>query len=317
MGLLKKRYGLVLAFCALFAVNSLPVPSCAQAPDIRPGCDPEFMDAIEARAWVHGQRRITQNQNFILKPDSVIEYSCFDQFVTYLGANPNGRRFSENFPPYPNWENISGITDTSLDTALAEVVSGPLNAYVQLPFAHSFLAGRTVAPAPPPPAAGQYTCNTMSQVWKLARCFNFVENRTGEYVLGDDDFYDFPWYAGNEPRRIPTQFQTCTTPTTINAAVTETYRGQGQDGQHGTEWEGFVIATELNPNTGNTFNNGGFYEEDPIPTQVILDFVLPGDCGEAAMVPTGVMVVIPGHASWQENVCSKPSCSYNGSECVQ
>src|SRR5690349_5990742 len=52
-------------------------------------CDPEYMDALEARAYLEAQREVAQNQNFILKPDSVLEYTCFDMFLGHFAADHN------------------------------------------------------------------------------------------------------------------------------------------------------------------------------------------------------------------------------------
>lgn len=314
MGQRKNRYGFVLAFCAFMAAGGMFTAVQAAAPDARPGCDPEFMDAIEARAWLHGQRRISQNQSLIYKPDSVLEYSCFNQYLGYLAANPQGRRFSENHPPYPTWPVVSGISDTSLDFALFEVVYNPLVSYLGSNFGHTFLGGRTVDAGGQAPQWGQFNCSAMSYVWRLARCSDFAENEQGTYNVGDDEFYDFPWYAANDPRRLPAEYEACRPPEQqIRAAMIETYRGEGQDGQHGTEWESFVLMEENTPAIDTTQ-----YEEDPIPTDVILDFVLPGDCAQSAVVPTGVMIEIPSdNIEHQEFVCSKPACSYDGSACVE
>lgn len=44
-------------------------------------CDPAFYDVLSDRAWMEAQREITQNQNIITRPDSVLSMSCFDQFL--------------------------------------------------------------------------------------------------------------------------------------------------------------------------------------------------------------------------------------------
>ncbi len=44
-------------------------------------CDPAFYDVISNRAWMEAQREITQNQNIVTRPDSVLSMSCFDQFL--------------------------------------------------------------------------------------------------------------------------------------------------------------------------------------------------------------------------------------------
>ncbi len=59
-------------------------PTSGQAPEPAPSaCDPDYYETLEARAWLEAQREITQNQNLITKPDSVLQYTCFDK---HLGA---------------------------------------------------------------------------------------------------------------------------------------------------------------------------------------------------------------------------------------
>ena len=57
-------------------------------------CDPDYYESLEARAWLEAQREITQNQNLIFKPDSVLEYTCFDNHLREL-ADHADEMFSE------------------------------------------------------------------------------------------------------------------------------------------------------------------------------------------------------------------------------
>lgn len=45
-------------------------------------CDSEFLDVIKARGWMQAKRELEVAQSTIVKPDSVLTYSCFDQRVT-------------------------------------------------------------------------------------------------------------------------------------------------------------------------------------------------------------------------------------------
>ncbi len=315
MGHLKNRYGLTLVLCAFLAISGVFSP--VRAMDPLPPCDSEFMDAIEARGWLMAQRRISQNQNFIFKPDSVIEYSCFNQLIGWLSTNPGGRRFSENYPIYPQWGPIGGIDEFSLDFALFEQVYKPMIQYMAPNFGHTYLGGRIIDAGGTAPPWGEYNCDAMQHVWHRARCIDFIEDNfgslEGEYILSNDDFYDFPWYAVNDPRTLPAEYGICEPLTDmINAAMIETYRGEGQDGMHGDEWLTFVLLDENNP----YILDGLFYFEDPILAIEILELVLPNDCPASAMVPTGVMVEIPRLGGWQEHICSKPGCSFDGAQCV-
>ena len=60
-------------------------------------CSPVIWDNFKNRAWEEGQREITQNQNLIARPDSVLSMTCFDQF-----ANHFSKYGSEHFPSSPD-----------------------------------------------------------------------------------------------------------------------------------------------------------------------------------------------------------------------
>ena len=66
--------------------------------DERNTCDPEFWDVLKDRSWMEAQRELTQNQNLIPRPDSVLEMTCFDSFLDELGSHADS-----NFPSNPNW----------------------------------------------------------------------------------------------------------------------------------------------------------------------------------------------------------------------
>ena len=63
----------------LLAVTILvqPKTACAVGVPAPTSCDPEYMDALEARAYMEAQREIAQNKNLIFKPDSLLDYPCF------------------------------------------------------------------------------------------------------------------------------------------------------------------------------------------------------------------------------------------------
>ncbi len=83
-----KRFGVLrvcVTVCAsLFA--SFIISGSSHAQFAASPCDPNYYKSLEARAWLEAQREITQNQNLILKPDSVLEYTCFDKHLGVLAA---------------------------------------------------------------------------------------------------------------------------------------------------------------------------------------------------------------------------------------
>lgn len=62
----------------------------AQIPDT---CDADYYDVLRARSYVEGKREMEVAQRIILKPDSVLEYSCFNDALNDLGNFPS--HFSE------------------------------------------------------------------------------------------------------------------------------------------------------------------------------------------------------------------------------
>jgi len=158
------------------------------------GCDPEYYDSLEARAWLEAQREITQNQNLIFKPDSVLEYTCFDKFV---GELAHSGLFSES----GRWG--SGLGGDSLDKALDKTVMEPLFTYYTNNFPHAFLGGRlgySYNMASRGSGLSGYFCDTMNKIWQQAKCMNFVDNET------NDGFFTFEQYRdGADKRALPTQ----------------------------------------------------------------------------------------------------------------
>ena len=301
---------------SLFTVSLLIVLSSwsvANAQLADSSCSPQVMDAMESKAWLHGQRRIAQNKNLIYKPDSVIEYSCFNQALGVVSAGPQ-RKFSEE---ETYWGPITAINGTTLDYAFFEVIVTPMINYLNANFSHTYLNDRMPSAGGAPPVLGTFNCPAIAAVWEVARCDQFNSQDD------TDGFYDFPWYVANDPRQLPGIF-TCTPDTRIAAALTEAYRGAGAS--HGTEFTDYALVTE-NPN--DTVN----YDEDPIMDAWNNAFpahttrIIAGACSDSAMVPTGVVVeryeptigatsVTGGTLQYDEHFCSKPGCSYDGSACV-
>jgi hypothetical protein len=57
---------------------AVPLYAGAQTTDTEgPGCDPGFRKAMSAAAWMTGQREVEVAEKLLLKPDSVMQYTCF------------------------------------------------------------------------------------------------------------------------------------------------------------------------------------------------------------------------------------------------
>jgi hypothetical protein len=200
-------------------------------------CDPDYYESLKSRAWLEAQREITQNQNLIFKPDSVLEYTCFDKYLNAL-AQDGINMFSET----QRWGVI--LQPTSLDSALQRMVGAAAQQYVQANFGHSFLGGRSGTDySLQPVTPGGYSCDMMLKVWKEAKCMNFVPNPN------EDGFYTFEQYRDNPDHRyLPTR---C-------GSITSDWNQNIQDAYAGVPWTEDSVKTfldKLDPaNCNNTAN---------------------------------------------------------------
>lgn len=265
----------------------LPASALAGAAPPSTPCDPQYMDALEARAYLEAQREISQNQNLIYKPDSVLEYSCFEGFLNAASRNFGDRPFSES----ARWL-TTGVNESSTDSALSNVVGSALSNYLSQNFPHTFLNGRTNADYSLSGVSGAaYSCGMMARVWDAAKCKNFFDD------ISVDAFFDFPKYASTDPRKYPPTSAACTPPGGINTAL------------------GIAFNTKQASHTLNPENpyDPAAYTEDPVKTY--LDKILPkGVKGTTCADPiyTGVIVVRKDFnpPKYKDAVCPNPGCSY-------
>ena len=248
-----------------------------------PGCDPEYFESLQSRAWLEAQREITQNQNLISKPDSVLEYTCFDLYLNELADHAKDM-FSET----QRWGQIRGIRTTgdgSTDQALEQVVGSALRTYVSQNFEtggtdgpYDLLGGRLSGTdhEMTQPVSGnnaQYQCDIMRQVWQQAKCMNFIDNEE------HDGFYTFDEYRDYDPdhRFLPAECP------------------------HVARWEDDIRTATVNEDTP--------WEEDDVET--FLDQLDPDNCQQSGVVSTGFNVYSRTKPTEEWKVCIAPGCSYN------
>lgn len=243
-------------------------------------CDTLYYESLSARAWLEAQREISQNQNIILKPDSVFQYTCFDGLMREL-ADAAGNMLSET--------NAYGgpLASGSFAGALNDLVNNSLITYVNNNYGgstYNLLSGHTAAlgmyHTPTTVSSGTnapYSCDIMSRVWQAAKCINFVTNSAS------DGFYTFGEYASNlDVRHLP---NSCTP---ING-----------------NWAG-NLATAL---------TSGPWTNDPVDTY--LELTEPDDCTGVSCtcdgdpVPTGLTVINQQFPTgYAEHICLQPGCRY-------
>ncbi len=182
---------LFVMFLMSYSANAAPV--IADTP-----CDSKYYETLAARAWLEAQREITQNQNIILKPDSVFEYTCFDRLLSEL-ADHASQMLSET-GAYG-----SPLGSNSMDNALNNLVGTALISYVGSNFGYypGLLGGHISATGikhtPSSISAGAYSCDIMERVWKAAKCINFITDNT------HDGFFTFQEYSTQaDKRHLPT-----------------------------------------------------------------------------------------------------------------
>lgn len=274
---------LSLLFLAIFTPHKAKAVSViADTP-----CDPLYYESLSARAWLEAQREITQNQNLILKPDSVFEYTCFDRLVYELAEHAD--QMLSGTTSY-----LMGLNSGSMDGALVDLVGNSLTAYIDGSFGsksggggYSMLANHTsalgiYASMQPVNAAPAYSCDIMGRVWNAAKCMNFITNSAS------DGFYTFDEYTTSivDKRHLPT----ACAPITGN-------------------WAGNLTAALTSGNWTN----------DPVQTYVAE--TTPQSCAATGTcacsgdpIPTGLRIVGVGATTtvtpYDEHICLQPGCFY-------
>lgn len=293
---------LLLSLFTLLGVIAGQQQAFAQAVVAEQPCDPAVYQQMASRAWLESEREIMQNQNLIFKADSVLEYTCFDQFLS-KAAWEGGDIFSHTtyFGPLI----LDRSPATGLEYALERTVYTPFEAYRTENFQHSLLGGRghfvgldnqpgtqIIATSTPQ----TYNCAVMTEVWAVAKCLNFVENNRFNQT---DSFYPFETIVG------------------INGA--NNVRGYDEiiDTRHyppGMECNSTGLK-QWTPASIEAANRGdALYQFQSPLGEIFLDVfrrTTPGAC--TAPIMTGVEVVLPGGARHDDGVCSNPGCTFNKS----
>jgi hypothetical protein len=157
-------------------------PNAAGSPNTKKStskaCDADFMNQIYARAFLESEREVVLAGVAIRKPDSVLEYTCFDKLALDL-AEKNNMIFA----------NKSTSANSFLPNSVSQYLSGS--------FSHKFL-GRDGGSDPDYTAGGGgggYSCDMMDSVNLLARCMDFDQD--------GHQFYSFETLATLDPRTLP------------------------------------------------------------------------------------------------------------------
>lgn len=270
-----KKY---MTMCTIVAMSCF-ISYSASAQFADTPCDPQYYKSLESRAWLEAQREITQNQNLIFKPDSVLEYTCFDKQLEELADHAKDM-FSETARWDADGVEVIEDRENSMDDSLETLVADGLGKYDDANFSHNLLGGRISRNyiTDTNIDGGNYTCNVMQDVWLKAKCMDFIDREAS------DGFFTFAEYAdGDDKRILPTQ---C---------------GNNAD------WEG-------NINKANAVG-GDPWQSDDVNTYLNVLFPETG-CGSGtrSYVRTGLKVTTKGEEI-EEHICVVPGCAWNGSTC--
>jgi len=247
-------------------------------------CDPAYYESMENRAWLEAQREITQNQNLIFKPDSVLAYTCFHGYLSEL-ADHAEQMFSENVRWGTDVLGTSPPQNEHMNNALESLVTNALQTYINANFIspgdQRLLGGRSTNTSDPIPAnianGESYECEIMNTVWMEAKCYDFMATE-------GDGFFTFEQYADGaaSARQFP---EPC-------------------DAEPEALYTSSITAAGLNPDTGPPWP-----QDD---TLTYLDRMDTAECGNFEPIPTGVIVSRPiqDPQVYFEGVCLQPGCHY-------
>ena len=284
---------MILAFCMVHGTASanlfLPCsPGIPCAQDQSPpsnsenqACDTQFQSQMIARALVQSERDSTHGQTFITKPDSVLEYTCFDRMLA--GSVQHAASLFSTGQRNP-WQNQSG----PLAGHLEELVYKALVNYTNLNYGHGFVGDRFPpldSTLYPPSFASSFVCQHMARVWANVQCSN---------AMGDTEFnnYTIRGLIENDPRSFN------------NASCSL-----------GTNIDDNLLAASLNPTFAGVDRMRAFHSalEDcgaPIPTGALFEKIS-GEVGTAGRIENEQRTI------HRDYVCTAPGCYFDGASCVR
>lgn len=292
-------------------------------------CAPELMQAMEARAWMETDREYIQTMNLMTKPDSVLEYSCFDQLVSLTGELP-AEIFSDD---ETKWLLSTGglphIDNVSTDIALQEVVGIALFTFLFSNHGHTYLGDRTpLLGAVPPRSPGDFDCGALNYVWEQAKCIDFGEYRDS-FAPGRtefDMFYDFYWYENNDPRDLPLDQPACTVLSGVWDTAIATSFNDDMDSPQDRRSDRYILpeSDEVLFSSASPYgvelvqpistSSAGLYVEMMVEQANTL-------FNECMTIPTGVQVTREAGISYSsvtygDATCPNPQCYFDQSACV-
>jgi len=298
----------------------------------RNSCDADFMNQIYARSYLETNREVMISGLLVTKPDSILEYTCFDQQVRDTavdgGALFSDSRFWTNggvFDSVPNPGSTYPTTidinvfmgDEKLDNSLNALVMNSLNTFVKTnTFDHDFLGGvmsgfnNTIAANV---AAAGTACPHMNAVWNFAKCENI--NDTTFFMRFEELVNPTSPPSSADPRNTIALGAGSCAANFINADLIAVANNNA-----GTTHLPPTPPPPATPPPDAYSDNAGEYAfKDRLVTYV--DFYNSSSC--ESPIPTGLLVTqveldyssdpptIVRTEEFEEHVCPNPGCFYN------
>ncbi len=294
-------------------------------------CDPEYYESLQAKAWMEAQREITQNQNFIRKPDSVLQYTCFDRYINIINTEVAGLIESDAATRWgaPRPALSTAVLDGLLMVPMAEYLQGNfgVSATTGGDSGYTLLGGYATTDLGADPAIGainasgyydmidmttalnrSYACDVMNVVWEAMRCTNFIEDPATQGFFTLEDYAGFT----DDLRQVNYDgaTRTCGGP-----AGADTWVGS------------YGEALGANPAIGATDTRGWAISA---PVSYRSNFEPPpgtgtNPCAASPRFRTGLLVTSPNVVgNYPETICTMAGCIFegdpadpvNGGECV-
>jgi hypothetical protein len=198
----------------------VPPPS-GDGPQELSSCAADIWTGMVNQAMMQSRREDIMNKRYIVKPDSVLQYSCFNDDMRSI-IDDAGPIFSSS----RHWENLKVdllgpngskrevtikiykkdlefeeeylhhyLSPTTLEESLVLVVDSVWTNYRNRQFNHDYLSGTA-----PTGEAKLGPCANMANIWRAAKCKNFDDTTI---------FYRFEQLAGSniDPREFPTEMK--------------------------------------------------------------------------------------------------------------